>query len=84
MLLIKIFLGSIFFVFYFIDMARIPERWKLNFKPFNCHMCLSVWTAIILYWLPYWITDLILVCFMSGVFAPLFKNFMYNIFFPKK
>lgn len=84
MIMIKIILASIFFSFYFIEQARIPVKAHLEFKPFNCNICLSAWTALALYWLPVWVTDMVLVSFTAGVFAPLFRNFMYNVFFPKK
>jgi len=83
MLLLKIVIASLFSVFYFIDMARLPERWKVNFKPFNCNMCLSVYVAIALYFLPVWVLNGVLVAFIAGVSAPLFRNLMNNIFFKK-
>lgn len=83
-MMIKIILAAIFFSFYFIEQARIPEKAHLEFKPFNCNICLSAWTALALYWAPVWVTDMVLVSFTAGVFAPLFRNFMYNVFFPKK
>lgn len=83
MLLFKIVIASLFSVFYFIDMARLPERLKINFKPFNCNMCLSVYVAIILYLVPTMVLNCVLVAFVSGVSAPLFRNLMKNIFFKK-
>ena len=83
MLLIKVVIASLFFVFYFIDMARLPEKWKLNFKPFSCNMCLSVYVAIILYFVPVMVLNCVLVASVSGVIAPLFRNLMMNIFYKK-
>lgn len=83
MLLIKIVIASLFSVFYIIDMARLPERFKINFKPFNCNLCLSFYVAIILYLVPVFILNCVLVAFISGVAAPLFRNLMMNIFFKK-
>jgi hypothetical protein len=83
MLLFKIVIASLFFVFYFIDMARLPEKWKLNFKPINCNLCLSFYVAIILYIVPVWVLNCVLVASVSGVIAPLFRNLMMNIFFKK-
>jgi len=83
MLLLKIVIASLFSVFYLIDMARLPEKLKVNFKPFNCNMCLSVYVAITLYFLPVMVTNCILVAFVAGVSAPLFRNLMNNIFFKK-
>jgi hypothetical protein len=83
MLLLKIVIASLFFVFYFIDMARLPERFKVNIKPFNCNMCLSVYVAVILYLVPTIVLNCVLVAFVAGVSAPLFRNLMKNIFFKK-
>lgn len=83
MLSIKIIFAVLLSVFYFIDMGRFPEKWKINFKPFNCHMCLSFYLAIIYYLLPVSVLNVILVAFASGVAAPLFRNLMNNIFFKK-
>jgi hypothetical protein len=83
MLLLKIFIATLFSVFYIIDMARLPEKLKVNFKPFNCNMCLSVYIAIALYLLPVVVLNCVLVAFVAGVSAPLFRNLMNNIFFKK-
>jgi len=83
MLLLKIVIASLFSVFYLIDMARLPEKLNANFKPFNCNMCLSVYIAIALYLLPVVVLNCVLVAFVAGVSAPLFRNLMNNIFFKK-
>jgi hypothetical protein len=83
MIILKVLLATLFFTFYFIDMARLPERWNINFKPFNCNMCLAVYVAIILYLVPVIILNIVLVGFMSGVFAPMFRNLFTNLFFKK-
>jgi hypothetical protein len=84
MLLIKIVLASVFFTFYFIEMARIPEKIKLlKRKPFNCPMCLSVYVACILFFVPVLYTHLILVMFTAGIAAPFIRNFLTNLMFKK-
>jgi hypothetical protein len=83
MLLIKTVVASIFLVFYFIDLTRLPEKLKLNFKPINCNLCLSFYVAIILYTVPVWVLNYVLVASISGVIAPLFRNLMMNIFYKK-
>jgi len=83
MLLLKIVIASLFSVFYLIDMARLPEKLKVNFKPFNCNMCLNVYVAIALYFVPVMVLNCVLVAFVAGVSAPLFRNLMNNIFFKK-
>ena len=83
MLLLKIVIATLFSVFYIIDMARLPEKLKVNFKPFNCNMCLSVYIAIALYFMPVMVLNCVLVAFVTGVSAPLFRNLLNNIFFKK-
>lgn len=78
--ILEIILASNLFTFYFITQNRLPEKWKLNFKPFTCELCLTAWTGLLLYWLPEWIGYSMLAMFGSGVFAPYFKNFLINIY----
>lgn len=50
-----------------IEVYRLPERIKrLNFKPFNCVPCLSVWTALGLYFAPNGLTEVLFVTFGAG------------------
>ena len=83
MLTIKIIIATLFFTFYVIDMARLPERFKCNFKPFNCNMCLAVYVAFALFLLPVIVLNIVLVAFVSGVLAPMFRNLFTNLFFKK-
>lgn len=84
MLTIKIILASIAFTFYFIEMARIPDKIQfIKRKPFNCVMCLSVWTSLALFLAPVWVTNVILVMFGAGVLAPFIRNFLHNLMFKK-
>lgn len=81
---IKIILASIAFAFYFIEMARIPERLPiLKRKPFNCIICLPVYIAAILVFLPAYVTNAVLAIFMAGVLAPFIRNFLHNLMFSK-
>jgi len=44
------------------DVWRMPERWpKLNVKPFNCPMCLSMWLSLILYFCPVLIQQILFI-----------------------
>jgi hypothetical protein len=84
MLTIKIIVASIAFTFYFIEMARIPDKITiLKRKPFNCVMCLSVWTSLALFFAPVIVTNIILVMFGTGVLAPFIRNFLHNLMFTK-
>jgi hypothetical protein len=58
----------------FIHVLRMPERWKLNFKPFNCGLCLSFWLAVILYFCPtYFVNFLFTVTLAASIGAWLEK-----------
>jgi hypothetical protein len=69
-------LASALFSYYFIEMGRFPLKWKLNFKPFNCLVCLPAWVALALYLLPIEVTEIIIVMFASAILAVLFKTLM--------
>lgn len=77
---ISIILAANLFTFYAITQSRLFEKWKLNFKPFNCPLCMTAWTGLALYLLPDYVTYGTLAMFGSGVFAPYFKNFLINIY----
>lgn len=81
---IKIILASIAFAFYFIEMARIPERLPfLKRKPFNCIICLPVYVSAALVFLPDYVTNAVLAVFAAGVMAPFIRNFLHNLMFGK-
>jgi hypothetical protein len=64
------------FSFYFIEMARFHKKLKLDFRPFNCLVCLPAWVALALYLLPIEVTEVIIVMFGSAILAVLFKTLM--------
>ncbi len=80
MLIIKIILAANFFSFYFITQNRFPFKWGLDFKPFNCTLCLTAWFALGLFFLPELVTDGVLCMFGAGVISPFFKNFLNNLY----
>lgn len=53
-------LAAFLFAYYFVNIAGIPNAIKKGFqmqrgarlKPFDCVTCLSVWSAVALYFLP--------------------------------
>jgi hypothetical protein len=69
-------LASALFSYYFIEMGRFPLKWKMNFKPFNCLVCLPAWVSLVLYMLPIEATEIIIVMFASAILAVLFKTLM--------
>lgn len=77
--MIKVILASVLFSFHFIELGRFGVRWKLPTKPFNCGICLPVWVALGLYWVPEWILDWIIVCFASPIVFVFFSNIFINL-----
>lgn len=78
--LIEIILAANFFSFYFIVQNEFPRKWKINFKPFNCTLCLTGWVGLALYLLPIQVTDAVICMFGAGVIAPFFRNFLNNLY----
>ena len=72
--MLTIILAAFFFAYYFVEVARIiyfiKKVWKIPFdkrmKPFDCVTCLSVWTAVLLYFLPIEVSQFICVIFAAG------------------
>jgi hypothetical protein len=64
------------FSFYFIEMARFHKKLKLDFRPFNCLVCLPAWVALALYLLPMYVTDVIIVMMGAAIFSVLLKTLM--------
>ena len=67
-------LGAFLFAYYFINVAKIVYRikkvWGIPFekryKPFDCVTCLSVWTAVALWFLPIEVSQFLTVIFGAG------------------
>ena len=80
MTILKIILAANLFSFYFIVQNQFPYKWKLDFKPFNCTLCLTAWVALALYWLPIQATDMTLCMFGAGALSPYIRNFLNNLY----
>lgn len=74
MSIIKMFSAS-FFSYYFVEIAGIPHAikriLKLKFhqriKPIDCVTCLSVWSAVVLYFLNIEVSVFLLIIFGAGI-----------------
>ena len=72
-----IIVASISFSYYFINITGIPSaiKFRLNFtrfqrlRPFDCLTCLSVWVAVILFFMPTIASEFIATIFLSGIIA---------------
>ena len=62
------------FAYYFVNVAGIPSAIKKGFgmmphqrlKPFDCVTCLSVWSAVVMYYLPTELNNFLFVIFCAG------------------
>lgn len=67
-------LAAFLFSYYFVNIAGIPNAIKKGFKmfphqrikPFDCVTCLSVWSAIALYFLPIELSEFLTIIFGAG------------------
>ena len=84
MQIIETILAANFFSFYFIVQNDFPRKWNINYKPFNCTLCLTAWVGLLLYFLPIQVTDAVICMFGAGVIAPFFRNFLNNLYEPKR
>ena len=70
--LIKL-LAAFLFAHYFVNVLMIPVKKKLKIsgrvKPFDCTVCLSVWVAMVLLFVPVAASEFILVLFGAGFLA---------------
>ena len=67
--MIKVLIASVVFTLYFVTFARLHIKFKVNFKPLNCEVCLPVYIAAILLFLPEIVSDCVIVVFGSGVLS---------------
>lgn len=67
-------IASFLFSYYFVNIAGIPSAFKRGFKmmphqrikPFDCVTCLSVWVAVVLYFVNPKISEFIAIIFGAG------------------
>ena len=67
-------LAAFFTAYYFVNVAMFPARLKRalkypygkRMKPIDCVQCLSVWFAVVLYFLPIGISQAFLIFFGAG------------------
>ena len=72
--LVLICLASFVFAYYFVNIAGIPAwikkklkyPWGKRLKPFDCVTCLSVWMAVVFFFLPVLIVKFIAIIFTAG------------------
>lgn len=75
MILLNI-LAAALFSYYFIEMGRFHKKWKIDFRPFNCLVCLPAWVALALYLLPVYVTEMIIAMMGAAILSVLLKTLM--------
>ena len=73
-------LAAIFFSFFFTSFHKFHQKWKLDFRPFNCSSCLASWVALTLFFLPDIVTQCVLTMFGAGVLTPLFVRLFDKLY----
>lgn len=74
-------LAAFLFAYYFVNVAMLPNTIKKylqypaykRLKPFDCVTCLSVWVAVVLYFLPIQVSQFITIAFGAGFIATRIK-----------
>ena len=74
-------LAAFLFAYYFVNVAYIPNSIKKylqyppykRLRPFDCATCLSVWVAVVLYFLPIQVSQFITITFGAGFIATRIK-----------
>jgi hypothetical protein len=74
---IQIIISAISFSIFFTEIHRFQDKWKLNFKPFNCSSCMSAWVSLFLFVIPDKLLDAFSIMFISGLLAPII-NLLIN------
>lgn len=73
--------AAYFFSYYFVNVANVPTKLKQIFKlpvtkrikPLDCVTCLSVWSAVILFFCPFAVIKFIAIIFGAGFIGNLVK-----------
>lgn len=73
-----VFLAAISFAIFF-NMTGLPQSWHLNFKPFNCVPCLSVWSALVFLFIPNVMATQIAIMFGAGVIGAVIYRLIHTI-----
>ena len=73
-----VFLAAISFAIFF-NMTGLPLSWNLNFKPFNCVPCLSVWSCALFILFPDQAVLAIAQIFGAGVIGAVIYRLIHSI-----
>lgn len=63
----------------FVNMTNLHKTFYLNFKPFNCVPCLSVWSALVLFMMPDSMVDFVATIFVAGVLGGIIYRLLLKL-----
>lgn len=63
----------------FVNMTNLYKSFYLNFKPFNCVPCLSVWSALVLFLMPENMVNFIATLFVAGVLGGIIYRLLLKL-----
>lgn len=63
----------------FVNMTNLHKTFYLNFKPFNCVSCLSVWSALVLFMMPDSMVDFVATVFVAGVLGGIIYRLLLKL-----
>lgn len=63
----------------FVNMTNLYKSFYLNFKPFNCVPCLSVWSALVLFLMPEQMVNFIATVFVAGVLGGIIYRLLLKL-----
>jgi hypothetical protein len=75
-----IIIAALMFSIFFVEIHRFDQKWKLDFKPFNCASCMAAWIALALYFLPVEVTEIMAYMFTAGSLAPIMRMLFIKIY----
>jgi NAD/NADP transhydrogenase beta subunit len=77
--MIKVLIASITFTLYFVTFARLHIKFKLNFKPLNCEVCLPFYVALVLLFCPESISEIVIVLFGGGILTAIIARLISRL-----
>ena len=63
----------------FVNMTNLYKSFYLNFKPFNCVPCLSVWSALVLFLMPENMVNFVATLFVAGVLGGIIYRLLLKL-----
>jgi hypothetical protein len=74
-----VLIASVTFTLYFVTFARLHIKFKVNFKPLNCEVCLPFYIALILLFCPEIVSEIIIVLFGGGILSALIARLISKL-----